>query len=215
MSISPDRLLYQDDHLLVVHKLSGELVVKGSGKVEKLPLFDFLKKDYPGLTPVNRLDFETSGIVVFARTQEAYDAAREQMDSWKKVYRTLVKGNIKHRAGTIKKPLPARNSKGTIPAATTYTVLEHLLVCDYIECEIQTGRHHQIRKHMASIYHPLVLDDVYGDEKFNKIFAQRFRFRKFFLHAQDLKMQHPITGEQLHIEADMPKPFVSILKKLS
>ena len=215
MPIAPDRLLYTDDHLLIVQKLAGELVVKGSGAVQKLPLYDFLKKDYPEITPINRLDFETSGIVVFTRSKPAYEAARAQMDSWKKVYRTLVKGNIKHRTGTIKKPLPARNSKADIPATTRYTVLEHLLVCDYVECEIQTGRHHQIRKHFAGIYHPLVLDDVYGDKKFNSIFAQRFRLRKFFLHAQFLEMQHPITGEDLRIEAPLPKPFVSILNKLS
>lgn len=214
MPIAADRIVYQDDHLLVVNKLSGELVVKGSGKVQKLPLLDFLKKDYPGLKPLNRLDFETSGLVVFARTKEAYEATREQMHGWIKTYITLVKGNIKHRTGVIKKPLPARNTKGNVPALTKYKVLKHKIICDYVECIIETGRHHQIRKHMASIYHPLVLDDVYGDKKFNKIFAQRFRFKKFFLHAQKIEMPHPITGKKLVLEAEMPTTFVDVLSRI-
>lgn len=214
MPIAADRILYQDDHLLLVNKLSGELVVKGSGKVQKLPLLDFLRKDYPNLKPLNRLDFETSGIVVFAQTKEAYDAARDQMHTWKKTYHTLVKGNIKFKTGSIKKPLPARNSKEKVSAITKYKVLKRLLICDYVECVIETGRHHQIRKHLASIYHPLVLDDVYGDKKFNRVFQQRFRFKKFFLHAKKLEMLHPITGKRLAVEAELPIAFADVLERL-
>jgi len=64
MPIARDRILYEDEYLLAVNKLSGELVVKGSGKTEKLPLFDFLKKEYPGLRALHRLDFETSGVII-------------------------------------------------------------------------------------------------------------------------------------------------------
>src|SRR3989338_10334133 len=73
--MSADRILYQDEHFLAVHKLSGELVVRGKGPVGKLPLLDFLKKDFPGLRPVNRLDFETSGVVLFARSKKALEMA--------------------------------------------------------------------------------------------------------------------------------------------
>ena len=85
MPIARDRILYEDEHLLAVNKLSGELVVKGSGKMEKLPLFDFLKKEYPGLRALHRLDLETSGVILFARTKEAYEKVMEtKFAGWKK-----------------------------------------------------------------------------------------------------------------------------------
>jgi len=119
MPISRDRILYQDDHLLAVNKLSGELVVKGKGEVGKLPLLDFLKKDYPGLRTLHRLDFETSGVVVFARTKQVYGKVMESgFSGWKKVYCTLVVGRMERERGEVRAPLPARSGKGTVEAVT-------------------------------------------------------------------------------------------------
>src|SRR3989338_6378438 len=104
MPISPDRILYSDDHLLAVNKLSGELVVRGKGKVGKLPLYDFLKKDYPGLRALHRIDFETSGVVVFARTKAAYNAVMNtKFDRWLKTYRTFVVGQLPSTKDSIRK----------------------------------------------------------------------------------------------------------------
>jgi len=218
MSVSKDRILYQDDHLLAVNKLSGELVVKGSGKVQKLPLFDFLKKENHGLRVLHRLDFETSGVVVFAKTQEAYDAVRaSNFAGWKKVYRTIVisgRGAGIKREGEIRMPLPARG-QGKVESVTRYRILKNLGSVAYIEAEIETGRHHQIRRHFEGIGCPLVLDTVYGNEKFNRSFAREFRYRKFFLHAFCVELPHPVAGEKLHIQASLPKTFEEVLKKLS
>ncbi|MBU0767114.1 RluA family pseudouridine synthase [Patescibacteria group bacterium] len=208
--ISPDRILYEDDHLLAVNKRSGELVVKGKGKVEKLPLFDFLKKDYPGLRVMHRLDFETSGVVVFAKDR-AGAGARAGMQ--KKLYRALVVGRVAQRSGVIDKKLAARG-QGNVEASTKYKVLKCWKDLSYIEAEIETGRHHQIRKHFANIGHPLVLDSVYGDEKFNRKFGREFKMSKFFLHAFSVELKHPITGKNLRIEAPMPMAFESVLAKL-
>jgi len=215
MSVSRDRILYEDEHLLAVNKLSGELVVRGSGKVDKLPLLDFLKKEYPGLRTLHRLDFETSGVVVFARTKEAYNQVIDSdFAGWKKFYSALVMGQIGRKKGMIRKPLPARSGKGTVEAITHYTVLDHFANSSFIEAEIATGRHHQIRKHFAAIKHPLALDQVYGHEKFNRLFTRELGYRKFFLHAARVEMRHPVTQEQLCIEAPLPKTFDQLLKKL-
>ncbi|MCF7844750.1 MAG: RluA family pseudouridine synthase [Kiritimatiellales bacterium] len=210
MTISPDRILYEDDNLLAVNKRSGELVVKGKGKVEKLPLFDFLKKDYAGLRVLHRLDFETSGVVVFAKNRAGV-GARDV--GWKKVYRALVVGRVPQKNGVIDKPLAARG-QGHVDAETKYKVIKCWNNLSYIEAEIETGRHHQIRKHFANIGNPLVLDSVYGDEKFNRKFAREFRMRKFFLHAYAVEFEHPVTKKHIRIEAPMPNAFESVLGRL-
>ena len=230
MPIDSSRFLYEDDHLLAVSKRSKELSVQGAGPVDKLPLFDLLKADHPGLRVLHRLDFETSGVMVFSKTKEAYDAVRDtDFAQWRKVYVALVMGRVGRKEGVIRKRLPARSSSrdersgpgpGSCPkqkfidATTRYVVLEKYVNSSLVEVEIETGRHHQIRRHFASINHPLVLDRVYGHAKFNSTFTQEFSYRDFFLHAQRVELLHPVTGERLVIEAGMPKAFREVLQKL-
>ena len=214
MPISSDRILYEDEHLLAVNKLAGELTVRGKGKVGKLPLFDFLKKDHQGLKVVHRLDFDSSGVVVFAKTKEAERIfLNNKFDQWKKTYRTLVMGRIEKRSGAIRSKLPSR-SHGLVDAETLYTVLDLFGNSSYVECAITTGRHHQIRRHFAHIGHPLVLDREYGLGKFNQTFRQELKYAKFFLHAATLEFPHPITGKTIRIDAPMPRAFEECLKKL-
>ena len=216
MPISRDRILYCDDAFLAVNKLAGELVVKGSGKVQKLPLMDFLKKEFPGIHPLNRLDFETSGVVLFARTKKVLaDSLAGKFRGWKKTYRTIVMGKVQKDSGEISIPLPARNKReGNVNALTRYRVLERFANSSYIDVEIETGRQHQIRRHFSMLKHPLVLDDVYGNEKFNRTFTKEFGYRRFFLHAAKMSLPHPVTGKLLTIEAPMPKVFEDVLHEL-
>src|SRR3989338_2527132 len=226
MPISPDRILFQDDHLLAVNKLAGELTVRGKGEVGKLPLYDFLHQDYPGLRVLHRLDFDTSGVVLFAKTKAAGEAVlASHFKGWKKVYRAIVSGVIDRDRGVIRALLPARSSREKkfedqkkkeelIPAVTNFVVLQRFHGATYVECEIETGRHHQIRRHFKAIKHALALDELYGEPKFNQAFSRVTKFHKFLLHAQSLELSHPVTGEKLHIEASMPRAFEAVLKKL-
>jgi len=236
MPISSDRILFCDDHLLAVNKLAGELTVRGSnlrrgygrqeGELGKLPLYDFLHKDYPGLRVLHRLDFDTSGVILFARTKVACDAVlNTHFQGWKKVYRAIVSGVLDRDRGVIRALLPARSSREKkfevgkqkeelIPAVTNFVVLQRFHGATYVECAIETGRHHQIRRHFAAIKHALALDELYGEPKFNQAFSRVTKFRKFFLHAQSLDLPHPVTGEKIHIEAPMPAAFLLVLKKL-
>ncbi|MBI2636264.1 RluA family pseudouridine synthase [Candidatus Peregrinibacteria bacterium] len=223
MPISRDRVLHCDDAILAVNKLAGELVVKGAGNVQRLPMLDFLKKEYPGIHPLNRLDFETSGVVVFARNKTVLACAiKSKFSGWKKVYRTIVAGRIEDNHGEINMPLPARAKgdgnpslrSGQVYALTRFAVLARFEGSTYVEVEIETGRHHQIRRHFQMIHHPLVLDALYGDEKFNRKFSKYTGYRRFFLHALRVSLPHPITGKEITIEAEMPKVFEEALKKL-
>jgi len=222
MSLSSTRILYSDADLLAVNKLSGELVVAGGERLksghkadgEVLPLLDFLKKDYPGLRALHRLDYETSGVVLFARTKRAFEVVRDaKFVGWKKKYLALVMGRLSPATGEIRLPLPSRG-EGNLPAVTRYTVLETFANSSFTEVEIETGRHHQIRRHFSMIRHPLALDQVYGHKGFNRVFSQEFRLHRFFLHASVLELPHPVTGKTLKIEAPIPRSFQDILKRL-
>ena len=214
MHIHSSRIIFEDEHLLGVNKLSNELVVKGSGTVGKLPLFDLLRKDHPGLRAVHRLDFETSGVVVFAKSKPVEKAIIESsFAGWEKTYHTLVVGRLPRDEGVIRAPLPARGG-GKVPAETRYRVLHRFVNSSEVLVIITTGRHHQIRRHFQFMGHPLVLDHIYGNKPFNRVFTQEFKLRHFFLHAEAVSFPHPMTSKLVNIEAPLPSIFLKMLQKL-
>ena len=216
MPIAKNRILYEDDDLLIVNKRSKELTVRGAGRVGKLPLFDFLLQEYPAIVAVHRLDFETSGTVVFAKSAEVLEMIRAtNFEGWQKVYTALVMGRVDRKAGTVRKRLePRTGGKVLVDAETQFTVLEKFGNSSLVEATIETGRYHQIRKHMAFLGHPLVLDHVYGHKKFNQVFTREFRQRNFFLHASRLVFPHPRTGKRVEVECPLPPLFAGIVKTL-
>ncbi len=215
MSLHPGRILFEDQWLLAVHKLPFELTVAGSGKAQKLSLFDFLRKDYPGIHPINRLDFETSGIVIFAKNSDVLaTVTKSKFRGWVKTYHTIVAGVMKRNVSEIRFKLPSRIKGDEVPAITKYRVLERFPFASYVEAEIEAGKHHQIRRHFSMIGHPLALDKEYGEGKFNNQFGQKFRFHKFFLHALAVSFPHPVTDEEISIEDPLPATFEAVLEKL-
>lgn len=216
MPISSERILFEDQWLLAVTKLSGELVVAGKGPVGKLPLLDFLKKQYPSLHPVHRLDFETSGVVVFAKSRSVLSSiVKSSFSGWVKKYHAIVLGVPRKPSGTIDKPLPARSGRGSVAAKTSYKLLEAHQGISLLECQLERGQKHQIRKHCAFLGHPLILDSVYGENKANKSLQKYLKMQRFFLHAASVDFPHPVTGTMMHIESPRPAPFDRALKMLS
>ncbi len=211
--IDPRRIVFEDDHLLVVVKLGNELTVAAGGN-GKLPLYDFLKKVVPGLKVVHRLDFGTSGVICFAKTAEAVRKLRESQDRWTKRYRCLVAGKVIESEGVIRRPLGARTHEGKVDAFSSYKVVGAWELASDVEVTIETGRKHQVRQHMAMIGHPLLMDPLYGSAEKDKAFRRKFHYDRFFLHAECLQLPHPATGKMLTLTAPLQPSYEKAVKEL-
>ena len=226
----PLDILYEDADILIVNKPKGMVVHPSAGHYTHtlVNAVMFHCKDQlsgingvlrPGI--VHRIDMDTTGALVVCKNDASHQKLAEQLavHAITRKYRALVHGNLKEDTGTVtgaigrhptdrkKMAINERNGK---PAVTHYRVLERFGNYTYIECELETGRTHQIRVHMASVGHPLVGDAVYGPKKcpFQKLQGQT-------LHAMVLGFTHPGTGEYLEVTAPLPEYFEKLLSELS
>jgi 23S rRNA pseudouridine1911/1915/1917 synthase len=207
----PPRVVYEDEHLLVVDKPAGLVVHPGSGHVGDT-LVDALRGRIAGGDPerpgiVHRLDRDTSGVMVVARTEEAYAGLAElvRARSVSRVYLALVRGRPRSRSGRIEAPIgrdrsdPTRISLATDApreAVTQFEVVELFTDHALLRVRLETGRMHQIRVHLAAIDLPVAGDAVYG--------VTEPELARQFLHAEELAFQHPITGEPVTATAPLP-----------
>ena len=172
----------------------------------------------PGI--VHRIDMDTTGSLVVCKNDKAHQSLSEQLKvhSIRRIYVAIVHGNIKEDSGTVNAPIGrhptdrkkmSTHCKNGRDAVTHYKVLERFGDYTYIQCELETGRTHQIRVHMASIGHPLVGDEVYGPKKcpFKGLQGQT-------LHARTLGIIHPTTGKYLEVNAPLPEYFIELLDRL-
>ena len=173
----------------------------------------------PGI--VHRIDMDTTGSLVVCKNDKAHQSLSEQLKvhSIRRIYVAIVHGNIKEDSGTVNAPIGrhptdrkkmSTHCKNGRDAVTHYKVLERFGDYTYIQCELETGRTHQIRVHMASIGHPLLGDQVYGPKKcpFSKLVGQT-------LHARSLGFIHPRTNEYIEVNAPLPDYFLNLLEKLN
>ncbi|MDD9898331.1 MAG: RluA family pseudouridine synthase [Candidatus Melainabacteria bacterium] len=227
----PIDIVYEDEHLLVINKPIAMVVHPAPGLYSgtlvnavlhhcKDQLSDINGVLRPGI--VHRLDKDTSGLIVVAKSNEAHQSLAKQIQdrTCKRRYRAIVQGKIKENRGEINKAIGRdtrdrkRMSVSTAAnarhALTRYQVLEHLEFggknYSYIECELDTGRTHQIRVHMASINFPIIGDLVYGASK-----KTSFNVERPMLHAYKLSFKHPLSGEDLSFEAPEAPDFKAIL----
>jgi 23S rRNA pseudouridine1911/1915/1917 synthase len=223
----PLPIVFEDDALIVIDKPAGLVVHPGHGNAAGT-LMNALLHHAPMLAAVpragivHRLDKDTSGLMVVAKTLAAQTllvralAAREVQ----RHYLALAHGRIEH-GGIIDAPIgrhPVQRTKmavvqsGGKTARTHYLVREHFAHATLVECRLETGRTHQIRVHMASIRHPLVGDPVYGKAKSGD--ARLDAFARQALHAFRLALSHPETGAQMQWEAPLPADFAALLEAL-
>ena len=176
----------------------------------------------PGI--VHRIDMDTTGSLVVCKNDKAHQSLSEQLKvhSIRRIYVAIVHGNIKEDSGTVNAPIgrhptdrkkiskidSSTHCKNGRDAVTHYKVLERFGDYTYIQCELETGRTHQIRVHMASIGHPLLGDEVYGPAR------QPFSLEGQTLHAGVLGFIHPRTGEYVEFSAPLPAYFEELLEKL-
>jgi 23S rRNA pseudouridine1911/1915/1917 synthase len=215
-------VVYEDAHLLVVDKPAGLVVHPGAGRptgtlVQALHgrIAGGDDPERPGI--VHRLDRNTSGLMVVARTDEAYRLLREQVraHALDRRYLALVRGRPRSRRGTIDAPIgrdrfePTRQSldSDTPREAVTHFEVERLW-SDHalLRVRLETGRMHQIRVHLAAIGLPVAGDPTYG--------AVDDRLERQFLHAARLALDHPVTGERLELESPLPADLSAVLSLL-
>lgn len=222
----PLDIVFEDEELLVIDKPPGLVVHPGSGNWSGT-LMNALLHHVPGIAEVpragivHRLDKDTSGLLVVAKTLEAQtDLVRQlQARTVRRQYLAVVSG-IVARNGTVEAPIgrhPVHRVKmavvpetlGGKPAVTHFRVLEEYAHSSLLECALETGRTHQIRVHMASIKHPLVGDPVYG-----KVDPRVPPFHRQALHATRLGLVHPLTRRLQQWEAPPPADMLMLLETL-
>ena len=218
-------VVYEDETLLVIDKPAGLVVHPGSGNWSGTLLNALLRHEprlaeVPRAGIVHRLDKETSGLLVVARTLVAQtDLVRQlQARTVKREYAAVAHGVIA-RDGTVEAPIgrhPVSRTRMAVvargkPAVTHYGVLERYADATYVECRLETGRTHQIRVHLASIGHPLVGDPVYGKRTVKPALA----FPRQALHARRLGLVHPTSRNTVGWEAPLPPDMRELLARLS
>lgn len=222
----PLQVVFEDAHLLVIDKPPGLVVHPGSGNWSGT-LLNALLHHVPAAAVlpragiVHRLDKDTSGLMVVAKTLEAQtDLVRQlQARTVSREYLALVYGNLV-RDGCVDAPIgrdPRHRTRmavveGGKPAVTHYRVRQRFSGCTLVECRLETGRTHQIRVHMAHLGHPLVGDTVYAAARLR---AQAPQFHRQALHAWRLCLVHPALGETLCWESSLPADLAALLNELA
>lgn len=224
----PLEILYEDDDILIVNKPKGMVVHPAAGHFSgtlvnavmyhcKGQLSGINGIMRPGI--VHRIDRDTTGSILVCKNDYAHNCIAEQLKvhSITRKYRAICTGVLKEDTYTIHKPIGrhpvdrkkmAVNEKNGKDAVTHVKVLKRFEKYTYVECELETGRTHQIRVHMASIGHPLLGDEVYGTAK------TPFKLEGQTLHAMTLGIVHPKTKEYLEVNAPLPEYFEHLLSIL-
>ena len=224
----PLDILYEDSDVILINKPKNMVVHPAAGHYTGTlvnALMYHCRGDLSGINGVlrpgivHRIDKDTTGVLIVCKNDRAHNALAEQLKehSITRKYRAIVCGNLKEDEGTVDAPLgrhPQDRKKMAIVrsggkrAVTHYRVLERFGNDTYIECQLETGRTHQIRVHMASLGHPLLGDEIYGRAK------PPFKLEGQTLHAMVLGFIHPTTGEYMEFEAPLPEYFEKLLEKL-
>lgn len=222
-------VVYDDDAIAVIDKPAGMVVHQGVGSesgtlanalLARWPQIERLEMEASRRGIVHRLDKDTSGLMVIAKTQQALEhlAAQFQARRVEKVYTALLERKPKTATGRIEAPIardPRQRKRMAVvrdgkPAVTEFALMDDNFQGDraLVEFRLLTGRTHQIRVHAAFIGCPVVGDTVYGFRK------QRIKLKRNFLHAARLAFDHPVTGQRLSFESPLPAGLQNILEKL-
>ena len=223
----PLDIVYEDDQVIVVNKPQGMVVHPAAGNESGTLVNGILYHCRGNLSGINgvvrpgivhRIDKDTSGLLVVAKTNEAHLSLTEQWQTSKpdRQYIALVHQNIKEDSLTINLPIGRskndRKKMAVVPdgrsAVTHVTVLERFSKYTLVKCVLDTGRTHQIRVHMSYNHHPIVGDPVYSSRK------EEFSLKGQLLHAQTLGFVHPVTNEKMVFSSELPEHFKKVLDVL-
>lgn len=221
-------ILFEDEQLIAINKPHGLLVHRSKIATDATEFALQLLRDQINqrVFPCHRLDRKTSGVLLFAKDEVSNRAMQIQFmnNEVQKSYLAILRGWTKD-SETIDYPL--FNDNGTSQDAIThYTTLAKSELpfssgknstsrYSLVRANPQTGRMHQLRKHFAHIFHPIIGDRPHGCNKQNKLFLERFNMNKMLLHAESLTFQHPINSEKLSISANVSEEFKRMQKQLN
>lgn len=198
-------ILFQDEHYLAVNKQPG-IISNGENSLESM-----LRQELslPGLLSIHRLDKDTSGCLLLAMNRPAFNLmlALFKKKLVDKTYHTIVSGSVNTPDRTITDEIDGQT------AITHIKMLDANRQASHLQVKIRTGRTHQIRKHLASIKHPVLGDRQYGAGIKNN--EKTMRIGRQMLHASGLRFDHPVTGKKISIRAPLPKDFRSCLKNFN
>lgn len=219
-----NQILYEDEGFLVLNKPAGFAVHGGSGVSSGL--IEALRQIRPQqkfLELVHRLDKETSGCLIIAKKRAVLKKLHELFrgEGVQKTYLALLSGRFEHKKQLVEVALLKNVNQGgermvTVnpagkSAETLFTRVTKFHAATLVYAAPKTGRTHQIRVHAAWLGHPIVGDDRYGDDQINKAFKTR-GYKRLFLHAEQLRFAHPVTGNALHFTAPLPDDLQALLK---
>ena len=227
----PLDILYEDEDVLIINKPKGMVVHPSAGHythtVVNAVMFH-CKEHLSGINGVmrpgivHRIDMDTTGAIVICKNDMAHQSLADQLKehSITRKYRALVHGNLKEDEGTVEGPIGrhatdrkrmAINYKNGKPAVTHYKVLERFGAYTFIECQLETGRTHQIRVHMRHINHACVGDPLYGkcDARADQGLTRQF------LHSWRVAFDHPVTGERIECRDELPWDLAAVLDDLA
>ena len=222
-------ILYEDRDIILINKPKGMVVHPAAGHYSGTlvnGLMAHCREDLSGINGVlrpgivHRIDMDTTGVLIACKNDFAHTSIAQQLKvhSITRKYYAIVHGVIREAEGTVNAPIGRHptdrkkmsiNTKNGREAVTHYRVLQRFEKFTYVECQLETGRTHQIRVHMASIHHPLLGDTVYGPAK-----CPVSGLQGQTLHAGVLGFIHPRTGEYMEFSAPLPEYFQELLKKL-
>ncbi len=221
------RVVYEDDDIIIIDK-PNNLVVHPSITCKKNTLVNGLLYKFKNLSDINgkirpgivhRIDKQTTGLLVVAKNNDAHRYLERELKDKKikRYYYALVYGTFEHKTGLIKAPIGrdsknrkkmAVQSNNSKQAVTFFKILKEFKKFSLIECELETGRTHQIRIHMQYILHPIFGDNIYG-----RIYDRNNSFGQY-LHAYKLELVHPTTKKLMTFTADLPKEFADKIEEL-
>jgi tRNA pseudouridine65 synthase len=197
--------LYRDDRLVAFAKPSGLLVHRGWDN-DRVVALDLAREAIGAhVHPVHRLDRATSGVLLFALDPGSAAAMGRLFEAGgaHKTYLALVRG-VTPEAGVIDHPVPRTEGGPRVPAVTAYARRHVVDRWSLVEARPETGRLHQIRRHLKHLSHPVVGDVNYGKGDVNRLFRERYGLRRLALHALSLSFEHPFTGAAIVIAAPLP-----------
>jgi 23S rRNA pseudouridine1911/1915/1917 synthase len=237
-------ILYEDKDVVVINKPAG-LIVHPDGKTKEKTLVDWILKEYPKtekvgesiilndgteiLRPgiVHRIDKDTTGVLIIAKTKKSYEFLKEQFKDRKvhKIYNAFIYGELKEERGMINRPIgrspsdfrkwsSTRGARGEMREAVTYfKVLKFKDGISFIEAMPKTGRTHQIRVHFTALNHPILQDELYA-QKFYLEKENQLGFKRLALHARQIEITIP-SGKEIKVIAPYPEDFEDAIKEIN